>query len=305
MTGGGCRLRNDDERRLHYTNHMPLLPRPPHSVKTPLGPVRYYKAGSGPPLLLLHGLGGSAVVWHRALPLLAKRCTVYAIELWDTERHAPSHRYTPADGVSLLTAFMDAVQCAPAHLCGSSLGGLIAGFTALEHPDRVRSLTMAAAAGLGREAALFLRFITLPLIGELLFRPSRRRIARLVRILTLRSASQDASLIDALYAERLKPGVPSQMLRVLRSGIGPLGAREEVSLAPRLPDIQVPALVLWGENDPLFPATQGRRAAERLPNARLHVFPQAGHWPYLEYPEDFAKALNSFVAECDTLRQPP
>src|SRR5690606_2678105 len=93
----------------------------------------------------------------------------------------------------------------------------------------------------------------------------------------------------------LAPGVSAQMLRALRSGISLLGTRKEISLVPHLPRIAAPTLLLWGERDPLFPTAHGQRALELMPNARLHVFPQGGHWPYLERPEDFSQVVAGFL----------
>ncbi|MEX2430421.1 MAG: alpha/beta fold hydrolase [Dehalococcoidia bacterium] len=280
---------------------MGLISELPHSVEVTGRAVEYYVLGTGPPLVLLHGLGGSADVWYRVAPVLAEHFTVFAPQLWGTGPAARQGTYTIEDGVSFVTGFMDAVECTSAHLCGSSLGGLIAGFTAVRHPARVRSLTLAASAGLGREAAFFLRAMTLPLAGEVIFRPSRRRIQRLVRTLVPDHAAIDDRLVEALYQDRLRPGVPRQMLNVLRSGISSLGTKRHVLLSPYLHEIEAPALVLWGEEDPLFPVKHGTHAARAIPNARLHVFPGAGHWPYIERPSEFIEIMRAFLVHSEGL----
>ena len=262
--------------------------------------VRYYAAGSGPPVVLLHGLGGSAAVWHRNFSALSGRYRVFAPEIWGGQTRSAG-RFTPETGVHLVTGFLDAVECPSAHLVGGSLGGLIAGSTAISEPGRVRSLTLIGTAGLGRRIAFSQRVLTLPLVGEAMFRPSRRRVRRMLAML-VRDWDADAErLVDELYAIRREPGVARQMLEVLRSGINLFGVKRSVRLLPALCAVRKPTLLVWGSHDPLFPLADARRAASVLPDAELLVVQGSGHWPYLEAPETFNPALLGFLARCEEM----
>ena len=263
--------------------------------------VRYYAAGSGPPVVLLHGLGGSAAVWHRNVAVLSGRYRVFAPELWGAGRGDSGGRATPEAGVRFVTGFLDAVGAPSAHLVGGSLGGFIAGATAISEPGRVRSLTLIGTAGLGRRVALSQRLLTLPLVGEAMFRPSRRRVERMLAML-LREWDADAErLVDELYAIRCEPGVPRRMLEVLRSGINIFGVKRSTRLMPALCGVRTPTLLVWGSHDPLFPIADARRAAAVLYDAELLVVEGAAHWPYLEAPETFNPALLGFLARCEEL----
>ncbi|MCI0779318.1 MAG: alpha/beta fold hydrolase [Chloroflexi bacterium] len=258
--------------------------------------VRYYAAGSGPPVVLLHGLGGSAAVWHRNLPALKRRFRVFAPELWGADGHGES---TPEAGVRFVTGFLDAVGCASAHLVGGSLGGFMAGSTAIAEPGRVRSLTLIGTAGLGRRIAFSQRLLTLPLVGEAMFRPSRRRVRRMLAMLIAEWDADAERLVDELYAVRCQPGVPGRMLEVLRSGINLLGVKRSTRLLPALCDVRTPTLLVWGSRDPLFPIEDARRAARVLRGAELLVVEGSGHWPYLEAPETFNPALLGFLGRAE------
>ena len=258
--------------------------------------VRYYAAGSGPPVVLLHGLGGSAAVWHRNLPALKRRFRVFAPELWGADGHGES---TPEAGVRFVTGFLDAVGCASAHLVGGSLGGFMAGSTAIAEPGRVRSLTLIGTAGLGRRIAFSQRLLTLPLIGEAMFRPNRRRVRRMLAMLIAEWDADAERLVDELYAVRCQPGVPGRMLEVLRSGINLLGVKRSTRLLPALCDVRTPTLLVWGSRDPLFPIEDARRAAGVLRDAELLVVEGSGHWPYLEAPETFNPALLRFLGRSE------
>ena len=265
--------------------------------------VRYYAAGSGPPVVLLHGLGGSAAVWHRNLPALSGRFRVFAPELWgaapDGGRGGPDTPEGPEAGVRFVSGFLDAVGCASAHLVGGSLGGFMAGSTAIADPGRVRSLTLIGTAGLGRRIAFSQRLLTLPLIGEAMFRPSRRRVRRMLAMLIAEWDADAERLVDELYAVRCQPGVSRRMLEVLRSGINLLGVKRSTRLLPALCDVQTPTLLVWGSRDPLFPIEDARRAAGVLHDAELLVVEGSGHWPYLEAPETFNRALLGFLARSE------
>ena len=196
------------------------------------------------------------------------------------------------DRVRFLSGFLDLVGHRSAHVVGSSLGGVIAAFTAVRSPELVRSLTLVDSAGLGPEIGLSQRLLSLPLVGELVFRPSVQRVRKML----LRN--QDAAseeLIQALHLDRFQPGVARQMLGVPRAGVNLFGVKRSVQLTPHLPNLQMPVLVVWGRDDPLFPVKHAYRAADAAPNATLRVFDGVGHWVYLEDPEGFNRSLLGFL----------
>ena len=278
---------------------MGLMPADPDEAMVEGERVRYYAAGSGPPVVLLHGLGGSAAVWHRNLPALKRRFRVFAPELWGAAPEGGGGESTPEAGVRFVTGFLDAVGCASAHLVGGSLGGFMAGATAIAEPGRVRSLTLIGTVGLGRRIAFSQRLLTLPLIGEAMFRPSRRRVRRMLAMLIAEWDADAERLVDELYAVRCQPGVSRRMLEVLRSGINLLGVKRSTRLLPALSGIETPTLLVWGSRDPLFPIEDARRAARVLHDAELLVVEGSGHWPYLEAPETFNQALLGFLARSE------
>jgi pimeloyl-ACP methyl ester carboxylesterase len=254
------------------------------------------RRGLGSPLVLIHGLGGAGVVWHRNVAELSLYHTVYVPDLWGPGRYV-DRRFTTDSGVRFLLGFLDANGVAAAHLVGSSLGGLIVGFTAIQASGRVLSLTLVDSAGLGIEIAFSQRLLSLPLVGEIVFRPSAQRVRSMLRLLLRNGDAVSAELVDALHMARLEPGVSGQMLGVLRAGVNVLGVKQSVQLLPHLGTLTVPTLVIWGDMDPLFPVSHGERAVESIPDSWLRVFPNSGHWCCFEYPERFNAELLSFLGE--------
>ena len=114
-------------------------------------PVCYLMAGEGPPLVLLHALGESALDWRWVLPALAHTHRVYAVDLPGFGYSGkPSAEYSPAFFTSFVGAYLDALGLERTALVGNSLGGLVALHLALSDPARVSALGLAASAGLGR-----------------------------------------------------------------------------------------------------------------------------------------------------------
>ncbi len=259
-------------------------------------PVRYFWTGAGPPVVLLHGLGEAALVWHGNMPSLASQFTVYAPDL---PGHGRSGRarppYTPEQGAAFVTGFLDGLAISSAHLVGNSLGGLLALQVARDHPGRVRSLVLEDSAGLGREAAGFLRAMALPGVGEGMARPSRGSIRRLMRILFYNPALIPSDLVEALYEERRRPGNKEALLHILRAGVTVRGVKAAMVLRDHLSSLSVPTLVMWGRQDRVFPVAHGEEAARRLPQGRIHVLEECGHWPHIERREEFDQVLADFL----------
>ena len=259
--------------------------------------ISYVHAGSGPPVILIHGLGGSTMVWQRNIEFLAQHYSVYAIDM-------PGHGYSsnPSLGYGLeaaskyLAAFMDAVGISKAAIVGSSAGGLVAMHFALNHPERVSKLVIVDAAGLGKELATFLKLLSTPLLGELIARPSVGSMRALLRALIYDQSKVPLGLAEEMAEVRRLPGRKLALLKYLRFGANLFGQKQDVMQISVLPKVSVPTLVIWGRNDFLMPPSHGEKASKAIPGARLHVFDSCGHWPQMEKSDEFNKLLHEFLA---------
>ena len=276
--------------------------------------VHYLVAGSGPPLLVLHGVGENGAYWHTVLPGLAERYTVYAPDLpgyGDSEPLAPGTPGAPGTGdgptparfAAVMADFLDAVtapDAGPALVVGHSLGGSIALELALHHPDRVRRLVLEDSAGLGGYVTPTLRAMTLPGYGDLAVGMARWGIGAGTRAwarIPLMFAWPSSAPPEWVAEQHRLATVPDHLtttLAALRAQVSPIGQRRVY--LDDLPRIQVPTLVVWGEQDKVLPVSQARAAAARLPEGRLVVIPQCGHVPHLERPDRFLQAIHAFDA---------
>lgn len=262
--------------------------------------TRYLTAGTGHPLVLIHGLGMAAVSWRANIGPLSQTNRVVAIDLpGHGYSGRPTEGYGLAYGVRFLEAFLDALGVTQAHLAGESMGGLVALAFALERPQRVGRVVLVDSAGLGREVAFFLRALSVPLVGEAFVDPGPRGTRAVLRLLMHRSNWHliTEGLVREVSAARVRPGNKRQMLAALRTGVNLWGQRPGIILLDRLQGLQAPLLIVWGAQDGVVPVAHARRAHQLAPGSRLHVYDRCGHWPQLEKAEDFNALLGDFLRE--------
>lgn len=256
--------------------------------------VHVVDRGAGEPLLLLHGFGASTLIWDAVMPELARSRRVIAIDLngfgW-TERPRDPAAYTLAGQERLVLGVADALGIDRFDLAGHSYGGAISIFLASRHPQRVRSLVLVDSAmpayGTLRRRDRFakrgLTGIYVRTIGL-----TRRKVRAGLRASYANDAKVTPSLVEA-YLERLRvEGVEDAFYGLT----APTGAPpDRVDLAT----LALPALLVWGAEDELTPAADGRAAAATMPDATFVELPDCGHSPMEECPADFVEAVEPFL----------
>ena len=266
--------------------------------------VHYKVAGEGQPaVVLLHGFAASLFSWREVMGPLAESHTVVAFDrpgFGLTERPLPGKwqgqsPYSPEAQVDLTVALMDKLGIDRAVLIGNSAGGTVATLTALRYPERVQALVLV-------DPAIYQGGMQLPgVVRWLLSSPQARRVGplfvRSIRNWGLefgRSAWHDPSKItDEIWMGYTKPLQAENWDKGLYEVT--LASRSP-GLDKRLDEIQVPVLVITGDDDQIVPTEQSIRLAGDLPNAGLAVAPNCGHVPQEECPEFFLAAVNGFLA---------
>ena len=265
-------------------------------------PVAYHAAGSGPVVLLIHGITSSADAWEAVIPALAEEHTVIAPDLLDHGGSAkPRGDYSLGAYASGLRDVLSALGHPRATVVGHSMGGGIAMQVAYQFPERVERLALVSSGGLGREVGLPLRAATLPgaeWVLPLLTRRGPRDVlglaSGLLRRAGLRTRADERGTARGL-ASLSDPEARRAFLHTARSILDPSGQR--VSATDRLYLAEgMPTLIVWGERDPTIPATHGIAAHAAIPHSRLELFPDAGHYPFDEDPERFVAVVSDFVA---------
>ncbi len=260
--------------------------------------MRYLRAGSGPPLLLLHGLLGYSFSWRFALPVLAEKATVYAVDM-------PGAGFSdrPAYPISTFRAhaerllrFLDGVGIESCDLLGTSHGGAVAMMAAALAPERVRSLILVAPvnpwSAHGRRLAPFL---------------SSPPVSWLLLQLEPGLGIVHDALLRRLYGDprRIRPGTlagysaPSKIPGTLKYGLGVVKTwnRDLAELQESLPRIaNIPTLLLWGNRDTAVSPDSAERLSREFKHCRLEIFDGVGHLPYEEVPERFNSSVIQFLS---------
>ncbi|HBL31930.1 MAG TPA: hypothetical protein DD490_34340 [Acidobacteria bacterium] len=246
--------------------------------------VHVEMAGEGPPLLLLHGFGGSTYSWRLVMPRLAESFRVVAVDLSGfgyTERPTDPARYTREAQGELILGVMEALGFPSAHLMGHSYGGGLSLWLAWKYPEKVRSLVLLDSSAPTYSYDRRSRTAALRPLASLYVRTFALRAANVRRALR-RSFYDDSlatpELVEA-YLDRLRiEGVTDAFHGLTAPVEGPV---ERVLLE----DIRTPALVLWGAEDPLIRVEDGRKGVAKMQNAQFVVLENVGHVPMEEAPE--------------------
>jgi pimeloyl-ACP methyl ester carboxylesterase len=265
--------------------------------------LRYFLAGEGPPILLVHGLGGAASNWTELAPLLARRHRVLVPDL-------PGHGGSSAlPAVSGLEPFADRVALVaeregmlPAPLVGHSLGGMIVLRLALRRPTDVQAIVLAGAAGLSIGSVWARQVLSLFSVVRPGRFAARHRgwVARLPFLRRLVFGVVSVADPVALTDEAVHGFLAAQLLHTdLGSAWQALRVED-----PRqeLGAICCPVLVLWGAEDVQLPLDDAFEYTRRL-HARLRVIPGCGHLLIGERPDVCDRAIDQFLGDCGLERR--
>jgi pimeloyl-ACP methyl ester carboxylesterase len=252
--------------------------------------TQYLEAGVGPPVLLLHGHEQSATGWRWVLPALARTHRVLALSLpghGETDPavggHAPGRDLAP-----FVAGFLDALGVGALDVVGHSAGGVV------------------ASAGLGRHCNPLLALDTLPGLGELAILLARmpggnlQRTSMSAALLFAQPWRVPAEFFTEQQALGMRPGQLEASTAMARALFDANGQREV--LLDQLPTLDMPTLVAWGASDYVLPAHQAHHAVALLPRGRLSMFPDCGHLPHVERPEQFAAVLTDWLTEDHDIR---
>jgi pimeloyl-ACP methyl ester carboxylesterase len=270
--------------------------------------VSYREGGSGPVLVLVHGITSSSRSWEPVLPLLEEHFTIVAPDLLGHGESAkPVGDYSLGAYACLVRDLMLTLGHDRATVVGHSLGGGIAMQLAYQFPELIERLVLVSSGGLGREVSIALRAATLPgaelvlpLIASRPLLGAGEAIARAFGRLGFR-AGADLGEMARGFASLSDLDARQAFVHTARAVIDTGGQRVDATDRLYLAEA-VPTLLAWGDRDPIIPATHGVRAHKLMPGSRLELFERAGHFPHLEEPFRFVRLLRDFVDSTEPAR---
>jgi pimeloyl-ACP methyl ester carboxylesterase len=258
-------------------------------------------AGSGPALLLLHGISDESSTWLPVMGALSERFTVVAPDLLGHGgSDKPRADYSVAAFSNGMRDLLDVLDIDTATVVGHSLGGGVAAQLAYQYPERVDRLVLVSTGGVARGVSPMLRLAAAPL-AELGMWPLRLPGSTLVARTALRGLRAVGSDLgqDADDVARVLDGLPDAasrgaFTRTLRAVVDWRGQLvtmlDRAYLAERMP-----VSIIWGDRDGIIPVEHARLAHEAMPNSRLSIFEGAGHFPHHADPQRFVGEVTDFV----------
>lgn len=264
----------------------------------------YRRRGSGPALLLLHGLGCESSTWEPVIDALAEHYTVIAPDLLGHgESDKPDADYSLGGYANGMRDLLTILGIEKVTVVGHSFGGGVAMQFAYQYPDRTERIALVSSGGLGREVSPLIRFLTLPGSGTALsvatFRPWRRAVAAGMRGLSRTGLAplRDLGEVAAIYESLADPRARQAVQRVTSHVLDWRGQYVTMTDRTYLARI-VPVLVVWGADDLVIPAAHADIARQQA-WSDVHVLPHSGHFPHRDHPGEFARLLHEFVRDTE------
>lgn len=255
--------------------------------------TRVLEAGSGPPLILMHGTGGHLEAYAHNVAELASEFRVIAYDY-------PGHGYTTHASTDLelpayvehLDLLLKGLNIDRAHLSGESLGGWVAVKFAAKYPERVDRLILNTPGGTMSNPEVMSRIRELSQAAA--DDPTRTRVRARLEWLMADPASVSDELVDIRHGVYSREGFAKSMRCILCLQDEDIRARNLITDA-ELSGIGNPTMLIWTSDDPSGPVSAGREMAECMSDARFELIEGAGHWPQWEQPRIFNQLVSTFL----------
>jgi pimeloyl-ACP methyl ester carboxylesterase len=264
-------------------------------------PLHVERMGSGdPPVVLVHGFGASNHFWRHWIPGLAERHAVHAVELmgFGSAATPPGGDYSPRAQAGHLAELLRRLPGGPPVLVGHSLGGSIVLLAALRLADEggavpLSGLVLISAAAFSQRLPRFLGLARRRGLGELFLvaAPPGWALRAGIRTIVARKEMVTGELVEGYRTPLLRRDRRRAILRAARQIV----PEEAAELVERYPELDLPTLVLWGEEDPVIPPASASRLEQLLPRARRVMLSGVGHLPPEEDPRASLHAVLEFL----------
>jgi len=246
----------------------------------------YYRViGHGPALVLLHGLGSSHLTWSAVDAAFGRRFTVYELDLPGFGYSDKPATVTSArEEASFVDHFLASRGVERASVIGHSMGGDVALWLAIEHPNRVDRLIVVDAAEIGEAAAVF-RLVAVPVVGDVVLKTTTTPLTlpQMMADPYVQKQALTKNMSEEYARMYWSPGARQALVELAKSYDA-----DKAPLLASIGGVHVPTLIVWSEHDPYFPVSVAEDLRDRLPAADLRLISDAGHLPQEEQPTAFA-----------------
>jgi len=256
--------------------------------------TNYLEAGSGEPVVLIHGSGPGVTAyanWRLTVPALAEHFRVVAPDIagFGYTEASVDETFDYDVWIGHVVGFMDALGIRSAHVLGNSFGGALAIQMAIRHPERVRRLVLMGAVGAAFE-------LTEGLDAVWGYQPGEDNMRRMIRYFAYDLSLISDELVRSRYQASLRPGIQE-----MYAGMFPAPRQRHIDrfAAPedRVRAIDKETMIFHGRDDQVIPVQVAIRLNQLIPRSQLHVFGRCGHWTQVEHAARFNRMVTEFLLE--------
>ena len=248
--------------------------------------IKYYDISNSshnlPPILLLHGLGGSADRWKTVIPYLS---TKYRLIIPDVVgfgySEKPHVEYTIDFFINFIKKFLNLLNISDVNIIGSSFGGLLALEYAIKYEAEIKKLVLVSPAGMMRYVSTTLKHY----ISAALY-PTFENVLRAYQEMMYDSKMVSEESIEDFINRMNLPNSKYAFMSTL------MAFNDQPQLTDRL-KINIPTLIIWGRNDTLIPVRYAKKF--KIPNSKIVILDHCGHYPYIEKIEEFVRIILKFL----------
>jgi len=258
------------------------------SIVTDQGIVHYETYGQGKPVVLLHGWLGSWGLWQKTMEVLGRNYRTYALDFWGFGDSGKKRKtYAVSDFVSLVDQFMAQLGIESAPLVGHSMGGTVSLSMAMQYPRRVQKIVVVGSPIVGSSLSIFLQLAGYHAIAFVVYNmPSVLRLG--VRLFSPLIVNRDP---QAWYRAQER----DLSKTTLESFFASIGSLRRTDLRPRLNEVRVPTLGIFGIGDTIVHPKQYEPLKAGVPHAEIVVLNRSRHFPMIDEPEKFNSVLKDFL----------
>jgi pimeloyl-ACP methyl ester carboxylesterase len=270
-------------------------------------------AGSGPAILLIHGIGDNSTTWATVQAKLAQRFTVIAVDLLGHgQSDKPRADYSAAAYANGMRDLLSVLDIERVTVIGHSLGGGVAMQFAYQFPQLVERLVLVGAGGVTKDVNIVLRMASLPMGSEALALLRLPLMLPAVQIagrafgVVFGSTGWGRNLPDVLriLADLPEPMASSAFTRTLRAVVDWRG--QLVTMLDRCYLTEsIPVQIIWGTHDVVVPVSHARMAHAAMPGSRLEIFERSGHFPFHDDPDRFIEVVERFIDTTEPAQHDP
>lgn len=249
--------------------------------------IRYLDSCSpGPPVILLHGLGGYADKWMPVIELLSASYRVVAPDMIGYgQSDKPVADYTPEFLVSFLREFISAVGFERPNIVGASLGGQVAVEFAATNKQSVSKLVLVSPAGMMKCSTPALDAYIMAALY-----PRENSVAHALQLMEGSQNEPPEKLVKLFISNMRRPNAKMAFMSSL------LCFRNSKGVSAYLDRVDSPTLLVWGHDDPIIPVSYASKFREAISRCTFATIPNCGHTPYVQYPDRFADIVSGFLS---------